>query len=55
MVAKHAINVNGVTESYLLAKIHMVAKRADDGEDSPMSYLLAKIHMVAKPQTYYIT
>ena len=34
---------------YLLAKIHMVAKREKLSEKGRERYLLAKIHMVAKP------
>ena len=55
MVAKHIDSDNDHKVRYLLAKIHMVAKRKCHRAFSKKSYLLAKIHMVAKPQTDFIT
>ena len=55
MVAKQIGERFYVKASYLLAKIHMVAKLVRTLGMLFFSYLLAKIHMVAKPQTDFIT
>ena len=49
MVAKPATLIVRRSNGYLLAKIHMVAKRKEPLDDNNVGYLLAKIHMVAKP------
>ena len=49
MVAKLTSEATLESLGYLLAKIHMVAKRGMTIEISARGYLLAKIHMVAKP------
>ena len=48
MVAKQQRSHKTYLRSYLLAKIHMVAKRSFVGICKTLGYLLAKIHMVAK-------
>ena len=48
MVAKRFFKSETVTLSYLLAKIHMVAKLMNAIAKNAGGYLLAKIHMVAK-------
>ena len=49
MVAKQVTITFTIDVSYLLAKIHMVAKHIEFFKNKINCYLLAKIHMVAKP------
>ena len=52
MVAKPILTQSFERFSYLLAKIHMVAKLPQEWNGLATRYLLAKIHMVAKLSGY---
>ena len=52
MVAKLVGGYGSGKSCYLLAKIHMVAKRCHTNRYTGLCYLLAKIHMVAKQNSW---
>ena len=53
MVAKPTNLDRYFEKSIILAKIHMVAKRAYGTDHQGLSIILAKIHMVAKQPTQF--